>query len=630
MQKKGMLLANEIFIEQSAHAIAMFDKEMRYISVSKKWMKDYKLNDIDIKGKSHYEIFPEIGDDWKEIHQACLKGEINTCDEAPFQRADGSMQWITWDVRPWHMPDNSIGGLLMFTADITDQKNRDFEKQRMEEILDKTNEVARIGTWEVDLITNQVKWSRITREIHEVDADYEPDLKSGINFYKVGESRMKIREAVDNAINHHKTFDLELQIVTAKGNIIWVRTIGQAKFENNVSKLLYGVFQDINEVVTTRQQLDKLNEELNTLLNAGHVSIIGTDINGIITHFNRGAEHLLQYSAAEMIGIHTPGKIHLTKEVENRGKELSDTLGKVIEGFEVFIAIAKQEFFESREWTYIRKDGTIFPVQLVVTPIKNLQGDITGYLGVATDISERKKAETELQTVLEITKDQNERLKNFAHIVSHNLRSHSGNIDMILDLFILETPAAAENEYISLLKKSSKNLKETISNLNEVVLMNVASHIQLIPINLYHVIQAAINNVSQLLQQTSLSVKNNLKETDLILGMPAYIDSIVLNFITNGIKYRSTNRKSKIILSADYEDEYLILKIEDNGIGIDLAKHGSKLFGMYKTFHGNEDARGIGLFITKNQVLTMGGKIEVESQVDEGTTFKIFFKYEKN
>ena len=72
-----------------------------------------------------------------------------------------------------------------------------------------------------------------------------------------------------------------------------------------------------------------------------------------------------------------------------------------------------------------------------------MQGDITGYLGVATDISERKKAETELQTVLEITKDQNERLKNFAHIVSHNLRSHSGNIDMILDLFILETPAAA-------------------------------------------------------------------------------------------------------------------------------------------------------------------------------------------
>jgi hypothetical protein len=83
-------------------------------------------------------------------------------------------------------------------------------------------------------------------------------------------------------------------------------------------------------------------------------------------------------------------------------------------------------------------------------------------------------------------------------------------------------------------------------------------------------------------------------------------------------------------LVAKKEGEYIELSIIDNGLGIDLKKHKAKLFGMYKTFHHNKDARGIGLFITKNQIESLGGKIEVESEIDKGTTFKIYLKYEEN
>ena len=96
--------------------------------------------------------------------------------------------------------------------------------------------------------------------------------------------------------------------------------------------------------------------------------------------------------------------------------------------------------------------------------------------------------------------------------------------------------------------------------------------------------------------------------------------------MTNAIKYRSNDRKLEVTIDNEIKGEFNILKIKDNGLGIDLDKFGDSLFKLYKTFHYNKDATGVGLFITKNHVESMGGKIEVESQVDKGTTFKIFFR----
>jgi PAS domain S-box-containing protein len=621
---------NKIFIREAPNAIAMFDKGMRYLAASKRWIEDYQLAGKEIIGHSHYEIFPEIGEDWKAIHRACLNGAINQCDEASFERADGSLQWITWDVRPWYISEGNIGGILMYTADITHSKEKERDKRRVEEILDKTNEVARIGTWEIDLIDKKIKYSRITREIHEADADFEPELEGGINFYKEGNSRATVKHAIEEAIANGKTFDIEAELITQKGNTLWVRIIGQAEFKDKVCKRLYGIFQDIDEVKKSRESLHILNEELSTLLNAGYVSIIGTDINGLITHFNKGAEMLLQYSAAEMIGIETPAKIHLPEEVIKSGVEFSALYGKTVAGFDVFAEAAKRNEYFSHEWTYVRKDGSAFPVQLVVTAVRNLQGTVTGFIGIATDISEIKKAAKELKSLLEITTDQNERLKNFAHIVSHNLRSHTGNIDMVLDLYIEENEGVAEDHYIQLLKKATDNLKETIANLNEVVLINTTFEEKLVPINLFNAIESATGNVSLLAKEAGVTIRNNVNSDIVVLAIPAYIDSILLNFITNGIKYRSMERAPIISFSASVKAEFVVLEIEDNGIGIDLKRNGSKLFGMYKTFHGNKDARGIGLFITKNQVEAMGGKIKVESELNKGSKFKIYIKHEKN
>lgn len=122
LEAQSNLLKQKLFIAQAPTAIAMLDNRMNYIACSAKWQSDYGLEGRDIIGKNHYIIFPEIGAEWKHIHQQCLQGKVRKNDRDSFLRADGKVQWLRWEVRPWYQPDGSIGGLMMFTEDITEQE----------------------------------------------------------------------------------------------------------------------------------------------------------------------------------------------------------------------------------------------------------------------------------------------------------------------------------------------------------------------------------------------------------------------------------------------------------------------------------------------------------------------------
>jgi K+-sensing histidine kinase KdpD len=125
------------------------------------------------------------------------------------------------------------------------------------------------------------------------------------------------------------------------------------------------------------------------------------------------------------------------------------------------------------------------------------------------------------------------------------------------------------------------------------------------------------------IKESQISITDTIPDDLMVSAIPAYLDSILLNLFTNAIKYKSPDRKAFLEINYEINEHQTIISFKDNGLGLDLKKNGHKLFGMYKTFHGNEDAKGIGLYITKNQIEAMDGKIEVESKLDYGTTFKM-------
>ncbi|GAB4107874.1 PAS domain-containing protein [Echinicola sediminis] len=282
------------------------------------------------------------------------------------------------------------------------------------------------------------------------------------------------------------------------------------------------------------------------------------------------------------------------------------------------------------EKRYFHKNGDIIYAILTVSVIRDLSGNLLYFISQIIDITELKKAEQRIQSLLATTQEQNSRLQNFAHIVSHNLKSHSGNIDFMIDIIGNENHSLRDLEAYRLLKHASKNLIETIEHLNEVALINTSVHDNLEYLPLYQSIEKAIGSVSALALDANVNIINTVDRDVEVLGLQAYLDSIILNFLTNGIKYRSQGDSDYVKISCSWDGSYTVLIFEDNGLGIDLERNGEELFGMYRTFHKHPESRGIGLFITKSQVEALGGKIEVESTINKGSTFKIFLQHEKS
>ncbi len=138
------------FVEAAPAAIAMLDTELCYIAASEQWYEDYHISDNNIIGKSHYIIFPEISDEWKNIHKSCLKGDTERRDEDKFERGDGSVQWLKWDVRPWYTVDNEIGGIMMLTEDITTWKKTQEQIKQNEANLTALIENTSAMIWSLD------------------------------------------------------------------------------------------------------------------------------------------------------------------------------------------------------------------------------------------------------------------------------------------------------------------------------------------------------------------------------------------------------------------------------------------------------------------------------------------------
>ena len=274
--------------------------------------------------------------------------------------------------------------------------------------------------------------------------------------------------------------------------------------------------------------------------------------------------------------------------------------------------------FKAHIKTKLNSNGeTVFYIQFFKTGVMENQ-DLN--LDV---IAQKKEKETNL--VLQQYKEHNSRLLNFSHITSHNLNTHAGNIKMLLDMIDTEDNNETAGEYLNHLRTVSNNLTTTIAHLSQIV--NVQNNLTVTrePLDLNSFLEKNNSIINNYGLENNINIINKIPKGSTINFNAAYLESILLNFTTNAVKYAHPERFPILTFEFFTENDKKVLTISDNGLGIDLEKHGHSLFGMYKTFHKHQNANGVGLYITKNQIEAMNGEISVESKVNEGTTFKIIF-----
>jgi PAS domain S-box-containing protein len=368
------------------------------------------------------------------------------------------------------------------------------------------------------------------------------------------------------------------------------------------------------EDITFRKKNEKLilnsRQKVESLINTIDGIVWECDIKTFtFTFVSKKVEQILGFTSEEWLSNPNFWKEHIYPE--DREWALEYCSAKTSE-------LSNHDF----EYRMICKNGAVIWLRDMVNIVYE-NGKAISLHGIMIDITKSKNIEDDLNNSFNLVSKQNERLLNFSYIISHNLRSHTSNIASIVALLQASETQQEKEQMMQLLVSVSDLLNETMLHLNEVI--NIRTNVSLITESLN--LKDYVENVMKVFSKQIISkevVINNLIPNDLLINYnPAYLESILYNMISNAIRYSHPERKIVIHLNWINKKNKKILQISDNGIGIDLVKNGNKIFGMYKTFSNYPDSKGVGLFITKNQIEAMGGTITVESEPNVGTTFKI-------
>ena len=213
------------------------DKKFNFIFLNDAVKNTIGLGKGDLIGKNFFEVFPQYKTTVAGIRiQEIMESKQSASFEAYEDFLD---QWQDISIYP------TSEGISVTIKDASKRKNYEKEINNMKKFLEETNRVANVGGWEMDVIKNTVMWSSVTKLIHETEPDYVPDFRKGFLFYKEGKSRDTIMNLINNAIENAEPWDVELQIITAKGNEKWIRTKGRAEFEAGECVRIFGIFQDM-------------------------------------------------------------------------------------------------------------------------------------------------------------------------------------------------------------------------------------------------------------------------------------------------------------------------------------------------------------------------------------------------
>ncbi|MEQ7918656.1 CHASE domain-containing protein [Xanthomonas sp. WHRI 1810A] len=386
-----------------------------------------------------------------------------------------------------------------------------------------------------------------------------------------------------------------------------------------------------SQIIQRTSQLNESNLLLTSVLNsASEMSIIATNLDGVIQVFNKGAERLLGYTAEEMIHRHTPAIIHVPEEVARRGAELSEESGPSVTGFQALVYRAEVEgLAQTHEWHYVRKDGSRFPVMLVVTAMRDDNGQLSGYLGIAIDITERREMESSLMQAKLQADAANAAKSSFLANMSHEIRTPMSAVLGMLQLLLQTEMNVRQHEYVTNAQTAAKSLLGLLNDILDYSKIEADKlQLDLHPFEL----EVLLRDLAVVLAGNQAS-KDVEVMFDIDVGLPPVLiadslrlQQILINLAGNALKFTASGQVVVSVKKLNETASGILLRIAvaDTGIGI-TPEQLERIFDGFTQAEASTSRRfggtGLGLVICRKMVQLMGGVLQVESREGSGSRF---------
>lgn len=517
------------------------------------------------------------------------------------------------------------GIIFKFILSKNDQRNRiTFEKlkktnKEIKESNEKYNIVAKATSdtiWDWKIQDNSISWNKGIESVFGYSpedvgksSDWwfdkihpEDSIKMSVKLYSF------IEQKTENWQDQYRfrCADNTYKYVLDRGFLL--------KDDNGKAIRMIGAIQDITKQKEEEQRLKLLE----TVITQSKDSIIITEPDSEnltipkIIYANPAFTNMSGYESDEILGK-TPA---IFKGINSDEQEYSKLINAIKEKKECLIEIISYKKSNEEYW-----------VRFSMIPIYNSENKVSHWISIQRDITEEKNQEKEKELLIRELTQNNKDLKQFSYITSHNLRAPLSNLIGLLNL-IEDIPNDNQElkELISGFSKSTHLLNDTINDLAKVMIIKDNPSIQKEEILLNVIFENVFCQLNSQIELYKPIIKLDFEKATTLYVNKAYIESILMNLLTNSIKYKSENRKLKISIATSQLNDAVILTFKDNGIGIDLERNKDKVFGLYQRFHNYPDSKGLGLYLVKSQVETMGGIIDIESQVNKGTIFTLIFK----
>lgn len=554
------------FIDDAPVAMAMFDRRMRYLAASRRWVSDYRLEGRGIIGKSHYEVFPEIPERWKAVHRRGLAGEVLSAEAELFKRRDGSAHWLRWEVRPWHERPGVPGGLVIFSEDIT-------ERRRAEERFRLVVESAPSAMAMLDLRGTVVLVNRKAERLFGrprarlLGAALDPLRPAG----SPGQKILRRKNGTEVLLQVERT-----PLQTSEGSFVLLSLSD----------------------VTERVRAEKERLRLESIARSEDYGLLEYSLEGVISAWSPGAERIAGYSQDEVLGrrltmLAPPGR---EREVEAALRRLGE--GKAVPAFETLRR---------------RKDGGQVDLSISCTPLRNPRGAVVGGVSVVRDISERKRAERLREDLIAMG--------------NHELRTPLTVILSSLELLRGEAEGglswADARETLEIASRSCRRMIGIVDDFLEAGGLEAGSlPFDIVPLDVEGLVAESLRVHRLYAASRSVVLRRGSKAKGArVRADRERLLQVMTNLLSNAVKHSPA--RGAVEVSVSRRGRAVRVSVADRGPGIpeEFRPRVFEKFAMGAKPRAGAASSGLGLAIAKLIVERLGGRIWFETKVGRGATF---------